>query len=67
MALFCTECGQPKTEDQQFCVFCGKSHTNSVTKLAVVDLKSAEVEENSSVVINQPTSGQEDANTAVRS
>ena len=67
MALFCTDCGQPKKEDQQFCVFCGKSQTNSVTKLAVFDLESAEVEEDSSVLINQPTGVHDESTTPVRS
>jgi flagellar biosynthesis/type III secretory pathway protein FliH len=67
MSLFCTDCGKPKKEDQQFCIFCGKSHTISVTKLAVVDLESAEVEENSSVLINPPKVVQDETTTPVRS
>jgi|694.fasta_scaffold12344_3 hypothetical protein len=67
MSLFCTDCGKPKKEDQQFCIFCGKSHTISVTKLAVVDLESAGVEENSSVLINPPTAVQDETTTPVRS
>jgi len=67
MSLFCTDCGKPKKEDQQFCIFCGKSHTISVTKLTVVDLESPEVEENSSVLINPPTVVQDETTTPVRS
>jgi flagellar biosynthesis/type III secretory pathway protein FliH len=67
MALFCTDCGQPRKEEQQFCVFCGKSHTISVTKLAVVNLGSAEVEENSSVLINPPSDVHDETTTPVRS
>jgi hypothetical protein len=67
MASFCTDCGQPKKEDQQFCVFCGKPHTISVTKLTAVDLNSAEVESNSSALINPPTGAHDETTTPVRS
>lgn len=64
MSLFCTDCGKPKKEDQQFCIFCGKSHTVSVTKLAEVDL---EPKEQLSELINTESPMDDEINTPLRS
>ena len=67
MTLFCTDCGKPKKEDQQFCIFCGKPHTVSVTKLAVVNLETAVPEEQLSKLDDSATPIDQGITSPVRS